>query len=256
MRRSPRTLVAVLASLVLLLAACGGGEGPSLAKEKTPRDASTLPGSTAPAQGNYIVQATVPMVQVYDEPGADTPSRQFENPWYYETDTAQQYPINSVFFADEQRADWVKVLLPVRPNGSTGWVRTSDVRLVPSRYRIDVDLSEHKLTVYDGESVLLDDTVAIGKPSTPTPVGTFYLRVLIKAPDPTQVYGPYAYGLSSHSDTLEEFNGGDAQVGIHGNNDASQLGNDVSSGCIRMDNDKITRLASTLPLGTPVVVHE
>jgi lipoprotein-anchoring transpeptidase ErfK/SrfK len=256
MRRSRRTLVALLASFVLLLAACGGSDGPSLATEKTPRDVSTLPGSTAPAQGSYIVQATVPMVQVYDEPGADTPSQEFENPWYYATDTDKQYPINSVFFSDEQRADWVKVLLPIRPNGSTGWVKTSDVRLVPSRYRIDVDLSEHKLTVYDGESVLLDDTVAIGKPSTPTPVGKFYLRVLIKAPDPTQVYGPYAYGLSSHSDTLEEFNGGDAQVGIHGNNDASQLGNDVSSGCIRMDNDKITRLASILPLGTPVDVHE
>jgi len=97
--------------------------------------------------------------------------------------------------------------------------------------------------------------VAIGKESTPTPIGDFYLRVLIKAPDPTTVYGPYAYGLSSHSDVLPDFNGGEAQVGIHGNNDASVLGEDVSSGCIRMDNEKITRLASILPLGTPVDVH-
>ena len=66
------------------------------------------------------------------------------------------------------------------------------------------------------------------------------------------MYGPYAYGLSSHSDALDTFAGGDAEIGIHGNNDASVLGNDVTHGCIRMDNDAITMLAKQLPLGTPV----
>lgn len=256
MRRTHRTLLALAAALALLLTACGGGDGPSLAKEKTPREVTTLPGSTAPTRGDYIVQATVPQLAVYSEPGASTPTQTFPNPWYYDTDTQQKYPINSVFYSDDQRNGWVKVLLPVRPNGSTGWVKASDVRLIPSRFRIEVDLSENHLTVYDGDAVFLDDTVAVGAPETPTPEGTFYLRVLLKAPDPTTVYGPYAYGLSSHSETLEEFNGGDAQTGIHGNNDASQLGKDVTHGCIRMSNDKITRLASTLPLGTPVEVHE
>jgi lipoprotein-anchoring transpeptidase ErfK/SrfK len=68
------------------------------------------------------------------------------------------------------------------------------------------------------------------------------------------VYGPYAYGLSGHSEVLDTFNGGDAELGIHGNNEASVLGKDVSHGCIRMSNDKITRLAGLLPLGTPVQI--
>ena len=68
------------------------------------------------------------------------------------------------------------------------------------------------------------------------------------------MYGPYAYGLSSHSDSLDEFAGGDAEIGIHGNNDASVLGTDATHGCIRMDNDAITMLAKQLPLGTPVTV--
>ncbi len=257
MRRHQRSVFALLAGLALLLTACGGGEGPTLASEKTPLTApgSTTPGVTTPARGDYIVQAAVPMLEVYDEPDAPTPSREFENPWYYETDTQKKFPINSVFFSDDQKPGWVKVLLPVRPNGTTGWVKETDVRLVPSRYRIDVDLGDHELTVYDGDQVYLQDTVAIGKPSTPTPIGKFYLRILVKPPDPTTVYGPYAFGLSSHSEAFEEFNGGEAQVGIHGNNDASVLGEDVSSGCIRMDNDTITRLAAVLPLGTPVDVH-
>jgi lipoprotein-anchoring transpeptidase ErfK/SrfK len=125
---------------------------------------------------------------------------------------------------------------------------------VPNRYKIVVNLSQHKLQALDAGKVFMEDTVAVGKASTPTPVGEFYIRVLLKAPDPTTVYGPYAYGLSSHSETLDTFNGGDAEIGIHGNNDASVLGQNVSSGCIRMDNDKITQLTSMLPLGTPVEI--
>ena len=256
MRRSPRILLALALASALLLTACGGSEGPTVTNQRIPSTAVTSPGVTVPPPGDYIAVSTVPMVSVYDSPDAPAPSQAFENPWYYATDTERQYPINSVFYSDEQRDGWVKVLLPVRPNGSTGWVKSSEVRLVPSRYRIDVDLSEHRLTVYDGDAVFLEDTVAIGKPDTPTPIGKFYLRILVKPPDPTTVYGPYAFGLSSHSDAFTEFNGGEAQVGIHGNNDASVLGTDVSAGCIRMDNDAITRLASVLPLGTPVDVHQ
>jgi lipoprotein-anchoring transpeptidase ErfK/SrfK len=78
--------------------------------------------------------------------------------------------------------------------------------------------------------------------------------VLLRSPNPDSVYGPYAYGLSAHSDALTSFSGGDAEVGIHGNNDASVLGQSVSSGCVRMSNDGITRLTEMLPLGTPVEI--
>jgi lipoprotein-anchoring transpeptidase ErfK/SrfK len=76
----------------------------------------------------------------------------------------------------------------------------------------------------------------------------------VKAANPGTVYGPYAYGLSSHSDALSTFDGGDAEIGIHGNNDASVLGRNVTHGCIRMDNAEITKLAAILPLGTPVEI--
>ncbi|GMU79408.1 MAG: hypothetical protein AMXMBFR46_22000 [Acidimicrobiia bacterium] len=226
--------------------------GQSAADPLTRSPTSATPASPAPG-GSLIAQAVVPLVAVYEHPDAAAPIRRFENPWFVNDDA--RYPVDTVFLAQEQRNGWVRVLLPVRPNGSTGWVRATDVRLVPNRFRIEVDLGDHALTVYDGDQVLVRDTVAVGKPETPTPVGTFYLRVLLQAPDPTTVYGPYAYGLSSHSEALDEFNGGDAEIGIHGNNDPSLLGRSVSAGCIRMDNEKITRLAGLLPLGTPVEVR-
>jgi lipoprotein-anchoring transpeptidase ErfK/SrfK len=68
------------------------------------------------------------------------------------------------------------------------------------------------------------------------------------------VYGPYAYPLSGHSEVLTSFNGGDGELGIHGNNDESVLGQSVTAGCVRMKNASITMLASMLPLGTPVEI--
>jgi lipoprotein-anchoring transpeptidase ErfK/SrfK len=264
MRRTPRflpALAAVLATLVLLLSACGGDTGPTLSARKESRvTATTAVGTTAtpattplPAGYSYVGQAQVPVVKVYDAPGGTQPSREFENPWHVNDDP--RYPVQTVFLVDEQRGDWLKVLLPIRPNGSTGWIKRSDVNLVANPYRIDVDLGDHSLKVYNADKLYLEDTVAIGAAGTPTPIGRFYIRVLLQPPDQNTVYGPYAYGLSSHSETLNEFNGGDAEVGIHGNNDASVLGKDVSHGCIRMDNTKITQLAKVLMLGTPVEVR-
>jgi lipoprotein-anchoring transpeptidase ErfK/SrfK len=131
-------------------------------------------------------------------------------------------------------------------------VRKEDVVLTPNRFSIDVSLADRQITVHDADQVLLQEPVAIGAPKTPTPPGKYYLRVLLKAPDPNTVYGPYAFGLSAHSDVLNTFNGGDGEVGIHGNNDASVLGKDVTHGCIRISNESITKLAGILPLGTPV----
>ena len=261
MRRTPRFLsafAALVAASTLALSACSGGERPTLSSQKevgsTATTAAGVPATAAlPPGSSFVAQAIVPSVKVYDAPDIAKPSREFENPWFVNGDS--RYPVQTVFLVDEQRGDWLKVLLPVRPNGSTGWIRRSDVRLAPNAFRIAVDLSDHKLTVYNADRVYLEDTVAIGASETPTPIGRFYIRVLLQPPDQNTVYGPYAYGLSSHSETLNEFNGGDAEVGIHGNNDASVLGKNVSHGCIRMDNAKITQLARVLMLGTPVEVR-
>jgi lipoprotein-anchoring transpeptidase ErfK/SrfK len=76
----------------------------------------------------------------------------------------------------------------------------------------------------------------------------------LETADPKSIYGPFAYGLSAHSEVLTQFDGGDAEVGIHGNNDASVLGTSVTHGCVRIDNAEITALSKVLPLGTPVVI--
>jgi lipoprotein-anchoring transpeptidase ErfK/SrfK len=237
-------------ALTALAAACGGSGGPTLDRKATAAP-STTP-TTLPSYVSLKATARVPNVKVYDSPTSRQPSHNFANPWLLNNDA--KLPVELVFLVEQRQGPWVQVLLPIRPNGTTGWVRNQDVTVEQDVFRITIELRAHRLVVYNGDSVLLSDTVAIGAPATPTPTGTYYIRVLIKAPDPTTVYGPYAYGLSGHSEALNTFDGSDAEVGIHGNNDASVLGTDVSHGCIRMSNDKITRLAGVLPFGTPVQI--
>ncbi len=247
-----RFLSPLLAALMIsaLVAGCGGDGGDQRSKPKTPASTTT---TVAPFTST-IAEATTPEVQVFDAPDAPAPSMTFPNPWYLNDDPAEP-TVPLVFLVEEERDDgWLRVLLPVRPNGSTGWIRASDVSTTSTRYRITIELALHQITVYDGPDVILQEPVAVGKPETPTPSGRYYIRVLIQAVEPNSVYGPFAYGLSGFSDVLQTFNGGDAELGIHGNNDASVLGNSVTSGCTRIANESITRLTQLLPLGTPVEI--
>ena len=149
---------------------------------------------------------------------------------------------------------WVPVLLPTRPNGSTGWVHRDQVELRTVDDAITIDLSDRTLTLRPGGEVVLTTPVAVGTTENPTPTGEFYVVDKLDTGNPGGAYGPFAFGLSAHSDTLSEFGGGDGQVGIHGTNDPSSIGRAASHGCIRVPNDVAAELAATLDLGTPVKI--
>jgi len=175
-------------------------------------------------------------VAVLDAPGAST-GLALSNP------RPSGAPL--VLLVLDEQPGWLHVLLPVRPNGSTGWVSTDEVSLVTLDFKIVVEL---------GADVLVSEPIGVGTAEAPTPGGLYYITDLFQPADPSGPYGPYAYGLSGHSDVLYDFGGGDGQFGIHGTNDPSGLGRDVSHGCIRMSNAGISRLAAVLPLGVPVEI--
>lgn len=147
---------------------------------------------------------------------------------------------------------WIEVLLPVRPNGTTGWIRTAEIDQTVNPYRIEVDPSLHSLRIQRFDEEVLSTTVAIGTGATPTPIGEFYLVELVRPSDPNGLYGSFAYGLSGYSETLDNYNGGQGVIGIHGTNEPDLLGEDVSHGCIRVANPTIEQMVDFLPLGTPV----
>lgn len=146
---------------------------------------------------------------------------------------------------------WYRALLPVRPNGTVGFVPSDSVRLSATNYRLKVDRKNLILTLWRGCRKVKRYPIGLGTEATPTPVGSFYLISLLKPPNPDSIYGTYAYGLSAYSEAITNWEGGGI-IGLHGTNDPSSIGNRKSHGCIRMRNGDIDELAKILSLGTPI----
>jgi lipoprotein-anchoring transpeptidase ErfK/SrfK len=152
------------------------------------------------------------------------------------------------------RMRWLLVMLPGRPNGSTGWIAEQDTRPLLTPWRIGVDLDTRGVTVYRDGRVARTFQAVIGKPSTPTPTGKFFVEESVKIPV-GQPGGPFALALSARSNVLQEFEGGPGQVAIHGSvNLNARLGTAASFGCIRLANASIDWLSRRIPPGTPVTI--
>lgn len=150
---------------------------------------------------------------------------------------------------------WYKVVLPIRPNQGTAWVPAASVALTQTPMRVFIDLEGKALRVETNGATIFDATVAIGTDENPTPLGATFVTELIQNTNPGGAYGPYAFGLALHSETLTEFAGGPGQVGVHGTNEPELIGQAVSHGCIRLANDDIVALQELgLPLGVPVFI--
>ena len=151
-------------------------------------------------------------------------------------------------------ARWYRVRLPLKPNGSTGWVRASDVALAAVTTRIEVDLSERRVTLFDRGRRVLSATAAIGSPQTPTPTGRYYVNQRLVPADTSGPFGPGAIGISAFSEVLTGWTQG-GPIAIHGTNRPDLLGQAVSTGCIRVRNDLLRRLFNRTRAGTPVTVR-
>jgi lipoprotein-anchoring transpeptidase ErfK/SrfK len=150
------------------------------------------------------------------------------------------------------RGDWLKVLLPERPNGSTAWVDRKDVRIVGLRHRIEIDLSAYKLEHFRNGERIRRFRVGVGEDRYPTPAGTFYVWAKVPQPDPGGPYGNYALGISGFSPVLSDWPGG-GRAAIHGTVAPSDRGQKVSHGCVRVFNEDMRKLTG-VPMGTPVVI--
>lgn len=149
---------------------------------------------------------------------------------------------------------WLHVMLPGRPNGSTGWIAQQDTRPLVTPWRIGVALDTRSLTAYRDGRVVRTFRAVIGKPSTPTPSGEFFVEESVKMPV-GQAGGPYALALSARSNVLQEFEGGPGQIGIHGSDGLNApLGTAASFGCIRLANASVDWLSRRIPPGTPVTI--
>ena len=221
---------------------------PTTRVERPPTTTTTILTAESLAEGSYLVAHAPQQVEVYEGPRLAAPSRTLD------ASTILGSP--RVFLVETGPVDgWVEVLLPIRPNGSTGWVRASDLDLWVLDSKIVVDLSDRSLRLHLGGELALETEVAIGSPQNPTPVGDYFVTDVVELSDPSGPWGPFALGLSAFSDTITEFNGGDGIIGIHGTNRPNSIGEPVSLGCVRVPNEIATQLAGLVRLGTPVDIQ-
>jgi L,D-transpeptidase catalytic domain len=148
---------------------------------------------------------------------------------------------------------WYRVQLPVKPNGSTGYVRAASLAVMRVRTRIDVSVSERRLTVYRSGRPVLRATVAVGSPATPTPTGRYYVNQRLVPDDPSGPYGPEAIGVSAYSNVLTGWAQG-GPIAIHGTDEPWSIGRDVSNGCIRLPNAILQKVFPLAVAGTPVII--
>ncbi|WP_018654508.1 L,D-transpeptidase [Actinomadura flavalba] len=259
MTHHPRARLALAALLPLLLAACGSGAesgadaapspgspGPARAEPGETPDATTftkVPG--APLDSGDDADGTVlhpsKPQPVLDKPGgtviATLPARQLGGPtWVPVVETS---------------GDWMRVLLPSRPNGATGWItgRADGLRTARSPYTVKVDVARRTLTVRRSGRPAGTWKVAVGAAATPTPAGRTFVMAQLKPSKPQP--SPLIIPLGAHSATLDTFGGGPGTVAFHGWPDASAFGRAVSHGCVRVPADALAALAK-VPLGTLV----
>lgn len=122
-------------------------------------------------------------------------------------------------------------------------------------YKIVINIAARSLSLYKNNEKIRLYPVALGKLSTPTPVG--YFSVLTKEENPTWVdpgdsrntipsgeYNPLGYRW------MQVW----GNYGIHGTNHPESIGSFVSNGCIRMREADVEEVYDYVNVGTPVEI--
>jgi lipoprotein-anchoring transpeptidase ErfK/SrfK len=258
-------LAALLVAAALLGAACGSHGPPGRRGAAPPR---TSPTTTTKVLGRHVVRCAAGVVQplgsrklayagfaqhgtvAYDRAGGRVLAR-------FGATNANDYPtvfsVVGIVVRGDCTPTWYRVELPLKPHGSTGFVRAASLAVARVRTRIEVSVSKRRLTLYRSGRPVLQATVAVGAPGTPTPTGSYYVDQRLLPDDPTGPYGPEAIGVSAYSNVLTGWTQG-GPVAIHGTNEPWSIGRNVSNGCIRLTNTILKKVFPLAVAGTPVII--
>jgi hypothetical protein len=159
-----------------------------------------------------------------------------------------------VFLVTENHGDWLKVLAPIRPNHTEGWIKAEDVTISTHTYHAEINVTTNTLKVWNSDDLIIETAVIDGKPATPTPLGRFYFNEKQQQPNPNRAYGTWIVSTNGYSDSLETFQGQVPIFAVHGTNNPGAIPSDISNGCVRIPNEVVDRIAAEVPMGTPVDV--
>lgn len=174
--------------------------------------------------------------------------------------TLAQLPLHTEFGSPQvmwvvrRSGNWLGVVSPLAGNGKLGWIEQSTSKLGRVAWELEVSLHARRLTVIDNGKVQRRYTVAVGRPSAPTPTGRFAVTDRLLTGNPAGPYGCCILALSANSPhAIQGWTGGN-RIAIHSTPAASMIGEAVSHGCIRLTLAQGRWLMAHVPLGTPTVI--
>lgn len=207
------------------------------------RDAPT----DAPATTTTVTHPPIPRIGLNSVGSArNVDGWTFSNPTFFEN------PL--VMVVTEEDGDWLKVRIASRPNETEGWIRAADVTLTEHRFHMQLTLSNFTLKAWEGDRLIAESQVVIGTDHTRTPTGQFFISEKIPQSYTGGAYGPWIFSTNGYSEDLDLFDGGLPVIAMHGTNQPQLVGTKSSNGCIRVPNEIIEKLASTIPAGTPLEI--
>ena len=134
---------------------------------------------------------------------------------------------------------------------------SSEAAMTTPEHCIIINTKTNKLAYYKSDKLVKEFNVATGKSSTPTPLGKSKIVNKIK----NRPYYKYNIPGGSRNNPLGdrwlglEINGTyGTTYAIHGNNNESSIGKNISAGCIRMYNDEVRWLYDQVPVETTVIL--
>jgi lipoprotein-anchoring transpeptidase ErfK/SrfK len=273
-----RSRALAVAIALLLASACSSSRAAEEPTPPPPESSTTTTTAPAPTYRTQTATAQVPELEVFadwpGDPSAAPPpppppavepagvrpiprpgfnsagARKTASGWVFTNPTFYGNPLTMV--VTENRGDWLRVMIPARPNGQQGWVRASDVTLGEHQFHGTLTLSDFTLKVWNGEELIAQTQVVIGRDTSPTPVGRVYIAEKIPQRNAGGAYGPWILATNAYSERLDLFDGGLPVIAFHGTNQPQLIGSKASNGCVRVPNDVIDLLAQVLPPGTPI----
>jgi lipoprotein-anchoring transpeptidase ErfK/SrfK len=123
-----------------------------------------------------------------------------------------------------------------------------------------VDLSDRRVYVYTGETVIASYPIGVGKKGWETPTGSF--EILHKQRNPIWQHPITGKVFPSGTDSplgdrwIGFWTDGRNQIGFHGTPDDEVIGSAISHGCLRMRNPDVRLLYTQVTLGTTVEVRQ
>ncbi len=235
--------------VLLCVVATAAGTASSAASKQTGHRDQVLSNETTFTRWAYVHR----IAWIYRAPRTSSP-RVTRLTWYTTDGFSSIYLLLRAHW-DARGREWVKLRIPGRPNGRTGWVERDALgALHLTHLLVVVNRERLQMYLYRRGHQIWSAPVGVGKPGTPTPAGHFWIDERFTITDPGSGYYPYAFGTTDYS-TLTDWPGGGI-VGIHGPYyDAPGIPGYISHGCIRLHVTDDFWLAAHLGLGTPLRVR-